>query len=135
GGARRARRARAQARADAGPKGYRRGAKARGGPRGAGGAAPARQARGRGGAPAPPGGAAVPRRPRRGGRTRREDPQPLSTALDGLLADQGWQMAAAVGSVFGRWDQLVGPDVAAPTRPERVSDGGLVVIAGSAAWA
>ena len=81
--------------------------------------------------------AAVPgaRRPRRGGRTRREDPQPLATALDGLLGDQGWRMAAAVGSVFGRWDQLVGPDVAAHTKPERFNDGELVVIADSAAWA
>jgi Dna[CI] antecedent DciA-like protein len=76
-----------------------------------------------------------PRRPRRGGRTRREDPQPLSTALDGLLGDQGWRTAAAIGSVFGRWDQLVGPDVAAHTRPERFSDGELLVIADSSAWA
>jgi predicted nucleic acid-binding Zn ribbon protein len=75
------------------------------------------------------------RRPRRGGRTRREDPQPLSTALDGLLGDQGWRTAAAIGSVFGRWDQLVGPDVAAHTKPERFNDGELVVIADSAAWA
>jgi predicted nucleic acid-binding Zn ribbon protein len=81
--------------------------------------------------------AAVPgsRRSRRGGRTRREDPQSLSTALDGLLGDQGWRTAAAIGSVFGRWDQLVGPDVAAHTRPERFNDGELVVIADSAAWA
>jgi predicted nucleic acid-binding Zn ribbon protein len=76
-----------------------------------------------------------PRRPHRGGRTRREDPQPLSTALDGLLGDQGWRTAAAIGSVFGRWDQLVGPDVAAHTRPERFNGGELVVIADSAAWA
>ena len=40
-----------------------------------------------------------------------------------------------MGSVFGRWDQLVGPDVAAHTRPERFNDGELVVIADSAAWA
>ena len=87
--------------------------------------------------PGQPAGAAVPgpRRPRRGGRSRREDPQPLSAALDGLLADQGWQTAAAVGSVFGRWDELVGPDVAAHTRPERFSDGELVVVADSSAWA
>jgi predicted nucleic acid-binding Zn ribbon protein len=85
----------------------------------------------------PRGRAAVPgrRKPRRGGRIRREDPQPLSTALDGLLGEQGWRTAAAVGSVFGRWDQLVGAEVAAHTRPERFSDGEIVVIADSAAWA
>ena len=85
--------------------------------------------------PAAPGQAAARRRPRRSGRAHQEDPQPLSTALDDLLADQGWQTEAAVGSVFGRWDQLVGPDVAAHTRPERFSNGELVVIADSAAWA
>ena len=88
----------------------------------------------------PPGGEeaaspAAPPRPRQRGRARRDDPQPLSTALDGLLADQGWRLAAKVGSVFGRWDQLVGAEVAAHTRPERFSDGELVVIADSAAWA
>ena len=99
--------------------------------------AEAGQPAGAGGQAGQPGRGAVPgpRRPRRGGRTRREDPQPLSAALDGLLGDQGWRTAAAVGSVFGRWDQLVGQDVAAHTRPERFSDGELVVIADSAAWA
>ena len=82
-----------------------------------------------------PAGQAAPPRPRQRGRARRDDPQPLSSALDGLLADQGWRLAAAVGSVFGRWDQLVGADVAAHTRPEHFADGELVVIADSAAWA
>jgi len=116
--------------ADEGPAGAPGGAAVAGEPAVPGGpAAPGQQGpRGRSAAPGP-------RRPRRGGRTRREDPQPLSTALDGLLGDQGWRLAAAVGSVFGRWDQLVGPDVAAHTRPERFHDGELVVIADSAAWA
>ncbi|HEY5984962.1 MAG TPA: DUF721 domain-containing protein [Streptosporangiaceae bacterium] len=75
------------------------------------------------------------RRPRRPRRPRREDPQPLRGAIEGLLTDQGWGQAVAVGSVFGRWEQIVGPDVAAHTRPERFSDGELVVIADSTAWA
>ena len=115
----------ADAKADARAKGYRvprQGAGEHGGapPEGAGAS--------------PPGRARSPQ-PRQKGRARRDDPQPLSTALDGLLRDQGWRLAAAVGSVFGRWDQLVGPDVAAHTRPERFGDGELVVIADSAAWA
>ena len=83
----------------------------------------------------PTGEADLPRRPRPQGRARRDDPQPLSTALDELLGEQGWRLSAAVGSVFGRWDQLVGPDVAAHTRPDRFAEGELVVIADSAAWA
>lgn len=75
-----------------------------------------------------------PRRPRPR-RARREDPQPLAAAIDGLLGDHGWRTEAAVGSVFGRWDQIVGPEVAAHTRPDRFGDGELVVIADSTAWA
>ncbi len=79
------------------------------------------------GAPAGPGGR--PRRP------RRDDPQPLTTAIHGLIGDQGWQTSAAVGSVFGRWAQIVGADLAAHTRPDRFTDGELLVIADSTAWA
>jgi predicted nucleic acid-binding Zn ribbon protein len=79
-------------------------------------------------------GSGRPRR-KRAGRGRREDPQPLSTAIDGLLTDHGWRTAAKVGSVFGRWDQIVGPDLAAHTRPDRFGEGELVVIADSTAWA
>jgi predicted nucleic acid-binding Zn ribbon protein len=131
----------AEAKADAQAKGYRPGSGGRGGVQRRERDAPAPQDPAAGGGsaapgePAPSGQAAAPRRARRPARTHREDPQPLSTALDGLLADQGWQTEAAVGSVFGRWDQLVGPDVAAHTRPEQFNDGELVVIADSAAWA
>jgi predicted nucleic acid-binding Zn ribbon protein len=68
-------------------------------------------------------------------RPRRDDPQPLRAALQGLLKDQGWQASAAVGSVFGRWPEIVGADLAAHTRPDRLDGGELVVIADSTAWA
>ena len=97
------------------------------------GQAPAAPRRGAAGQrPGPGGGPAGGSRPRR---PRREDPQPLNTAIAGLLSDQGWQAAAAVGSVFGRWPQIVGADLATHTRPERLDGGELVVIADSTAWA
>jgi predicted nucleic acid-binding Zn ribbon protein len=68
-------------------------------------------------------------------RARRDDPQPLQAAISGLLDDQGWRTAAAVGSVFGRWDQIVGDALAAHTRPGGFTDGELLVIADSTAWA
>ena len=71
----------------------------------------------------------------RAGRGRREDPQPLGAAIEGLLDDQGWRSAAAVGSVFGRWEQIVGDALAAHTRPGGFTDGELLVIADSTAWA
>jgi predicted nucleic acid-binding Zn ribbon protein len=71
----------------------------------------------------------------RRGRPRIEDPQPLTAAIGGLLDDRGWQQRAAVGSVFGRWAEIVGADLAAHTRPDSFADGELVVLADSPAWA
>jgi predicted nucleic acid-binding Zn ribbon protein len=71
-------------------------------------------------------------RPRR---PRRDDPQPLAAAIGGLLSDHGWKEHAAVGSVFSNWAQIVGPDLAAHTRPDGFADGELVIAADSTAWA
>ena len=78
----------------------------------------------------PPGDASS--RPRR---ARRDDPQPLAAAIGGLLSDQGWKEQAAVGSVFSNWAQIVGPDLAAHTRPDGFADGELAIAADSTAWA
>jgi predicted nucleic acid-binding Zn ribbon protein len=80
-----------------------------------------------------PDGSAPQRRP--GRRTRRDDPEPLNAAIGGLIDARGWQEAAAAGSVFGRWAEIVGPDLAAHTRPDGLADGELTVIADSTAWA
>ncbi|HEY2550494.1 MAG TPA: DciA family protein [Streptosporangiaceae bacterium] len=68
-------------------------------------------------------------------RGRRDDPQPLNAAIGGLVEDQGWAMAAATGSVFARWPQIVGPELAAHTSPGSLADGELIVLADSTAWA
>ena len=83
-------------------------------------------------------GVSVPSRadsPGRRGRPRREDPQPLASAIGGLLDTEGWQQRAAMGSVFGRWAEIVGADLAAHTRPDSFADGELAVTADSTAWA
>jgi predicted nucleic acid-binding Zn ribbon protein len=69
------------------------------------------------------------------GRARRDDPQRLAGAIDGLLDTRGWQQRAAMGSVFGRWAEIVGQDLAAHTRPDTFADSELVVTADSTAWA
>jgi predicted nucleic acid-binding Zn ribbon protein len=73
--------------------------------------------------------------PAGGGRTRRDDPQPLTAALGGLLDVGGWRQRIAMGSVFGRWAEIVGADLAAHTKPDSFADGELAVIADSTAWA
>lgn len=69
------------------------------------------------------------------GRPRQDDPQPLTGAIDGLLEGRGWQQRAAMGSVFGRWAEIVGHDLAAHTSPDSFADGELAVLADSTAWA
>ncbi len=89
-----------------------------------------------GGAPGPApaaGGAA------RGGRTSgahpdARDPQLVSSSLARLVAQHGWELDLRVRSVFARWDELVGADVAEHSTPESFVDGRLVVRAHSTAW-
>jgi predicted nucleic acid-binding Zn ribbon protein len=73
--------------------------------------------------------------PRPGRGRRRDDPEPLGAAIEGLIDAQGWREPAAVASVFGRWAQIVGADLAAHTRPDTLADGELTVTADSTAWA
>jgi predicted nucleic acid-binding Zn ribbon protein len=73
------------------------------------------------------------RRP--GRRGRRDDPEPLNAAISGLIDSRGWRDQAAAGSVFGRWAQIVGPDLAAHTRPDSLTSRELTVTADSTAWA
>lgn len=63
------------------------------------------------------------------------DPHLFSTAISGLLDQNGWQQQMAMGSVFGRWADIVGADLAAHTRPDSFADGELAVVADSTAWA
>ena len=68
-------------------------------------------------------------------RPRRDDPQPLTAALGGLLSARGWRERAAVGAVFGHWQDIVGPDLALHTKPEHFESGELTVSADSDVWA
>jgi predicted nucleic acid-binding Zn ribbon protein len=68
-------------------------------------------------------------------RPRRDDPQPLTAAVGGLLSARGWREKAAVGAVFGHWPDIVGPQLALHTKPESFDSGELTVSADSPAWA
>ena len=63
------------------------------------------------------------------------DPQPVSGAIDRLVVERGWETPVAVGGVLGRWDQVVGADVAAHCAAESFDGGVLVVRTVSTAWA
>lgn len=63
------------------------------------------------------------------------DPQSVAVTLDRLVGEHGWSEDLAVHGAVARWDQLVGPEVAAHVRPEHYDDGVLTVRADSTAWA
>jgi predicted nucleic acid-binding Zn ribbon protein len=62
------------------------------------------------------------------------DPQLLGEQMDRLLADRGWQVDVAVGSVMGRWPQIVGDEVAQHCTPVTFEFGVLTVRADSTSW-
>ena len=63
------------------------------------------------------------------------DPQPFGALLAKLVKTRGWQKPAAEARVFGEWEKVVGPEVAAHSRPVKLEDGELTVEAESTAWA
>lgn len=70
----------------------------------------------------------------RSGRDGR-DPSLLGDQMDRLMLDRGWNVDVAVGSVMGRWPDIVGTEVATHCTPVTFSDGVLIVRADSTAWA
>jgi predicted nucleic acid-binding Zn ribbon protein len=63
------------------------------------------------------------------------DPRPLEASLAKLAADLGTPPPRLLGQVFGHWEEIVGPDVAAHARPLHLRQGTLTVGADEPAWA
>ena len=67
--------------------------------------------------------------------TGADAPEPLSGALDRLSRRLGGPSSAALRTIFGRWEEMVGPSVAAHVRPVALRGTTLVVAADAPAWA
>ena len=78
---------------------------------------------------------AGPRRSWSGPRPGDDDPQLLGRLVDKLVTEQDWSERTRVGAVFGRWSALVGPDIAAHCEPQTLTEGELLIVAESTAWA
>ena len=63
------------------------------------------------------------------------DPQLFGAMLERLVKTRGWEKPKAEATVFGTWEKVVGPDIAAHSRPVRLEGGVLTVEAESTAWA
>ncbi|HEX7165685.1 MAG TPA: DUF721 domain-containing protein [Acidimicrobiales bacterium] len=72
------------------------------------------------------------RRPRRG---EDEEPRRVGEGLDAVARRLGAPGAASMGAVFTRWEEAVGPLIAAHARPISLADGVLVVAVDDPAWA
>ncbi len=62
-------------------------------------------------------------------------PVRLSESLGVLSERMGVGPSDVIGVVFGRWEELVGPAMAAHVRPLRLHGAALVVVADHPAWA
>jgi predicted nucleic acid-binding Zn ribbon protein len=55
--------------------------------------------------------------------------------VDNLVRERDWTRTITAASLLPRWEQIVGADIAAHCRPERLEGGELTCIAESTAWA
>lgn len=67
--------------------------------------------------------------------TDARDPQLFGRTLDRIVGERGWGSEVAVGGIMGRWDQVVGAEMAAHVTPESFDEGVLRLRADSSAWA
>ena len=63
------------------------------------------------------------------------DPQLLDSAMKRMIGQHGWELDLRVQSVFGRWAELVGDEVASHCTPESLAETRLIVRTDSTAWA
>ena len=80
-------------------------------------------------------------------RARRSEPTRSGSGPDGrdpvrfgemvrrLVAERGWEETTSAAGVLANWDRLVGPEIADHCRPVSLTDGELVLVAESSAWA
>ncbi|MBJ8342556.1 DUF721 family protein [Antrihabitans sp. YC3-6] len=63
------------------------------------------------------------------------DPQAFGSLTGSIAKSRGWSGKVAEGTVFGRWPQVVGEDIASHAEPTTLKDGVLSIAAESTAWA
>lgn len=74
-------------------------------------------------------------RTRRGESARNGDPVRLDQSLGRLVRTLGWADRAEAVGVLARWDDIVGPDIAARARPVSLDGGVLTIAVDDPTWA
>jgi predicted nucleic acid-binding Zn ribbon protein len=62
-------------------------------------------------------------------------PTPIGEALEGFVRRQRWEGRVHGATVFSRWAEIVGDDLARRCEPVRLANGNLLIRAESQAWA
>jgi predicted nucleic acid-binding Zn ribbon protein len=70
-----------------------------------------------------------------GARPDDRDPARIGDIVGRALPQLGWTAPLAEARLFGQWQTVVGPEIAARCRPVSLTDGDLKVAAESTAWA
>lgn len=63
------------------------------------------------------------------------DPVVFGAMIRRLVAERGWEETTTAAGVLANWELLVGPEIADHCRPQSLTDGELVLVAESSAWA
>lgn len=66
---------------------------------------------------------------------RDDDPMPIGASLDAVVRSLRGPDRRQVSGLFGRWEEIVGPQVAAHARPIRLDQRVLLVEVDDPAWA
>ena len=67
--------------------------------------------------------------------SERWEPKPVGEGLDRVVRALGGPSAGALSSVFARWEEIVGEQLAAHATPVSLQGGTLVVAVEEAGWA
>lgn len=68
-------------------------------------------------------------------RTKKEDPEKLSNILSDLVTTRDWKNGIAEGTLFTKWREIVGNEIADHCEPITLYEGKLTIKAESTSWA
>ena len=67
-------------------------------------------------------------------RSKKEDPEKLSNILSDLVTTRDWKKGIAEGTLFTKWREIVGNEIAAHSNPITLYEGKLTIQTSSTAW-
>lgn len=70
-----------------------------------------------------------------GARADGRDPKSVGATLSKMIVARGWRRNVTIGGIETKWDELVGEQIAANSKPESFTDGTLTIRTRSTTWA